>query len=746
MSVDDLPRNVAGARKTGDAFQDELNERVRLRRATGDERPGVFERTKASVSLLRDSSREEVKAWLQAKNFSAACVDKLIGFTGADMYEVSRDDLKTICGFGEGVRVFAELEKEKEKHEPKAAFVGVQLKKTSKSEAVSVSAPPPPPPPAPEPIGAAKLKPVARATALPVVKEEDSEPEEDKAKPVWMRNLLKKKRKKEREEKEAAEAAAAAEAEAARLEEERKAAEEAAAKREAEEKEKAEKEKEGKSGKGKKGAARKAKGKKGAAKGRRKGKKVYSSEEEEEEKEKEEIDGDEEKEKKKKSGSDDDAESDSESSRRRRKKDRGRRKKPITDTDTSSDFARDASASEVDASSDEWAVEPKRSAKRSAAAKRMEERRKLSQQPLRKLSYDYQPPLYGPAAPTAPLYGGNAYGPPPPQPYGAPLPYGGLQHPSYGAPPYPGAAASFAPPYPVAAPELPYPTSTPWQSSAQPTFQAPMGGNQSFPPTGNPMMPSGSFPPPPPLQAHQPFHLPVSQANNQDGERITTQPIAQPLSQTSGGPEAVSPPLQPLQAPQPEVQPPPVSQAAQPPPPPVSQPSQPPPVTQAAQPPPPPPPPVSQSFQPVSQPTPPPPPVSQASGKPPTPPPAPAQPARPISPPLLPALFPPPPPPSQSNEPATSMSQPLPTSQLQLSEKDLQQIFPPPPSPPAQTFLPPPPPMSPPPPPPPPPSSEQVSGQETTIPVLFPPPPPPLLNQVKGPSSPPISRRNHPEE
>lgn len=181
-------------------LQAELRNKMRLRKA--EDRPVVFNKTAKGVLLKRDSGQGEVRQWLFSKNFSSMCVDKLSGFTGSDLFDMSKDDYKSVCGFGEGVRVFAEVEKDKEETEPKSELQELMKRQQEEAE---------------------RRAPHEEAEPQKV----PSEDEEDASKPAWLRNLKKAKRQKkeaeERAEREAEERAKREAEETARLEAEEQA-------------------------------------------------------------------------------------------------------------------------------------------------------------------------------------------------------------------------------------------------------------------------------------------------------------------------------------------------------------------------------------------------------------------------------------------------------------------------------------------------------------------------------------------
>uniref|UniRef100_A0A671KP45 Epidermal growth factor receptor kinase substrate 8-like protein 2 n=1 Tax=Sinocyclocheilus anshuiensis TaxID=1608454 RepID=A0A671KP45_9TELE len=62
----------------------------------------------STVPLAFDSSPAEVTTWLKAKGFSKPTVERLGILTGAQLFSLNKDHLKTVCG-DEGSRVFSQI-------------------------------------------------------------------------------------------------------------------------------------------------------------------------------------------------------------------------------------------------------------------------------------------------------------------------------------------------------------------------------------------------------------------------------------------------------------------------------------------------------------------------------------------------------------------------------------------------------------------------------------------------------------
>ncbi|XP_040008463.1 epidermal growth factor receptor kinase substrate 8a isoform X4 [Xiphias gladius] len=61
-----------------------------------------------SVSITYDSSPDEVKAWLEAKGFSPVTITSLGVLTGAQLFSLNKEELKTVCP-DDGARVYSQV-------------------------------------------------------------------------------------------------------------------------------------------------------------------------------------------------------------------------------------------------------------------------------------------------------------------------------------------------------------------------------------------------------------------------------------------------------------------------------------------------------------------------------------------------------------------------------------------------------------------------------------------------------------
>ncbi|KAM4712333.1 epidermal growth factor receptor kinase substrate 8a isoform 3-T3 [Anableps anableps] len=103
---------AAGRRKSNmEEVQDELVHRLTLGRST-QKKFQVPSRSNSgnlpAPSITYDSSPDEVKAWLEAKGFSPVTISSLGVLTGAQLFSLNKEELKTVCP-DDGARVFSQV-------------------------------------------------------------------------------------------------------------------------------------------------------------------------------------------------------------------------------------------------------------------------------------------------------------------------------------------------------------------------------------------------------------------------------------------------------------------------------------------------------------------------------------------------------------------------------------------------------------------------------------------------------------
>ncbi|CAI9562849.1 unnamed protein product [Staurois parvus] len=87
--------------------QDELVQRLTIGRSAAQKKFAVPRQNTTAVNISYSSSTEDVKSWLQAKGFSSVTVTSLGVLTGAQLFSLTKDELKTVCP--EGPRVYNQV-------------------------------------------------------------------------------------------------------------------------------------------------------------------------------------------------------------------------------------------------------------------------------------------------------------------------------------------------------------------------------------------------------------------------------------------------------------------------------------------------------------------------------------------------------------------------------------------------------------------------------------------------------------
>lgn len=90
--------------------QDELMHRLTLGRSAQKkfQVPSRSSSSLPSVSITYDSSPDDVKTWLEAKGFSPVTITSLGVLTGAQLFSLNKEELKTVCP-DDGARVFSQV-------------------------------------------------------------------------------------------------------------------------------------------------------------------------------------------------------------------------------------------------------------------------------------------------------------------------------------------------------------------------------------------------------------------------------------------------------------------------------------------------------------------------------------------------------------------------------------------------------------------------------------------------------------
>ncbi|ROL43344.1 Epidermal growth factor receptor kinase substrate 8-like protein 2 [Anabarilius grahami] len=91
---------------------DELLKRITDNKAQPPARNFRVDRSSTSMAITYESQPFEVHAWLNAKGFSRPVVECLGILNGAQLFSLSKDELKAVCG-DEGSRVFSQISVQK---------------------------------------------------------------------------------------------------------------------------------------------------------------------------------------------------------------------------------------------------------------------------------------------------------------------------------------------------------------------------------------------------------------------------------------------------------------------------------------------------------------------------------------------------------------------------------------------------------------------------------------------------------
>uniref|UniRef100_A0A8C9SQS5 EGFR pathway substrate 8a, signaling adaptor n=1 Tax=Scleropages formosus TaxID=113540 RepID=A0A8C9SQS5_SCLFO len=104
------PTDRESRRKSNmEEVQDELLQRLTLGRSA-QKKIQIPPRSSSmpTVSITYNSSADEVKAWLEAKGFSSVTISSLGVLTGAQLFSLNKEELKTVCP-EDGARVYSQV-------------------------------------------------------------------------------------------------------------------------------------------------------------------------------------------------------------------------------------------------------------------------------------------------------------------------------------------------------------------------------------------------------------------------------------------------------------------------------------------------------------------------------------------------------------------------------------------------------------------------------------------------------------
>ncbi|XP_009647019.1 epidermal growth factor receptor kinase substrate 8 [Egretta garzetta] len=118
--------------------QDELVHRLTIGRSTAQRKFHVPRPNIPVVNITYDSSPEDVKAWLESKGFNPVTVNSLGVLTGAQLFSLNKDELKTVCP--EGSRVYSQITVQKSALEANSGSSELQEIMRRRQEKISAAA------------------------------------------------------------------------------------------------------------------------------------------------------------------------------------------------------------------------------------------------------------------------------------------------------------------------------------------------------------------------------------------------------------------------------------------------------------------------------------------------------------------------------------------------------------------------------------------------------------------------------
>ncbi|XP_055567421.1 epidermal growth factor receptor kinase substrate 8 isoform X3 [Falco biarmicus] len=118
--------------------QDELVHRLTIGRSAAQRKFHVPRPNIPVVNITYDSSPEDVKAWLQSKGFNPVTVNSLGVLTGAQLFSLNKEELKTVCP--EGSRVYSQITVQKSALEANSGSSELQEIMRRRQEKISAAA------------------------------------------------------------------------------------------------------------------------------------------------------------------------------------------------------------------------------------------------------------------------------------------------------------------------------------------------------------------------------------------------------------------------------------------------------------------------------------------------------------------------------------------------------------------------------------------------------------------------------
>ncbi|XP_074050468.1 epidermal growth factor receptor kinase substrate 8 isoform X2 [Macrotis lagotis] len=118
--------------------QDELIHRLTIGRSAAQKKFHVPRQVVPVVNITYDSTPEDVKMWLQSKGFNPVTVNSLGVLTGAQLFSLNKDELRTVCP--EGARVFNQITVQKAALEDNSGSSELQEIMRRRQEKISAAA------------------------------------------------------------------------------------------------------------------------------------------------------------------------------------------------------------------------------------------------------------------------------------------------------------------------------------------------------------------------------------------------------------------------------------------------------------------------------------------------------------------------------------------------------------------------------------------------------------------------------
>ncbi|XP_056338456.1 epidermal growth factor receptor kinase substrate 8 isoform X2 [Oenanthe melanoleuca] len=118
--------------------QDELVHRLTIGRSAAQRKFHVPRPNIPVVNITYDSSPEDVKAWLQSKGFNPVTVNSLGVLTGAQLFSLNKEELRTVCP--EGSRVYIQITVQKSALEASSGSSELQEIMRRRQEKISAAA------------------------------------------------------------------------------------------------------------------------------------------------------------------------------------------------------------------------------------------------------------------------------------------------------------------------------------------------------------------------------------------------------------------------------------------------------------------------------------------------------------------------------------------------------------------------------------------------------------------------------